>query len=136
MGLVIDTSALIHLERSGAAWIGQIEDSADETVALPAIVYAELLAGVSLAGTSKRATQRRTKIDALVDAIGIIAFDQGAAEEWARLFAILSKQGRMIPANDLVVAATAAHLGFGVLVGPNDERHFRQVPKLTVRALA
>lgn len=135
MGLVIDTSALIHLERSGAAWVDQIEGMADEIVALPAIVYAELLAGAALAGTSKRAAGRRAKIDALASAVGIVAFDQGAAEQWSRLFAVLSKHGRMIPSNDLAVAATAAHLGFGVLVGPNDERHFRQVPKLTVRAL-
>jgi predicted nucleic acid-binding protein len=136
MGFVIDTSALIHLERSGAEWAEHVAGLGDEIVALPAIVYAELLAGVALAGTSKRAAARRAKIDALVGAVGLVAFDRGAAEQWSRLFAVLSRQGRMIPSNDLTVAATAAHLGFGVLVGPKDERHFRQVPKLPVRALA
>ena len=33
----------------------------------------------------------------------------------------------LIPSNDLAVAATAQHLGFGVLVGPLDEHHFRRV---------
>ena len=42
----------------------------------------------------------------------------------------------MIPGNDLMVAATALQLGFGVLVGPQDERHFRAVPKLEVRAIS
>jgi hypothetical protein len=34
------------------------------------------------------------------------------------------------------VAATAFHLGFGVLVGPRDEEHFRAVPGLRVEVLA
>ncbi len=41
----------------------------------------------------------------------------------------------MIPANDLVVAATALHLDYGVCVGPADERRFRRVPGLRVEAL-
>ena len=54
---------------------------------------------------------------------------------WARLFAQLSRAGRLIPANDLAVAATARHLGFSVLVGPSDEAHFSRVPDLDVRTL-
>ena len=33
------------------------------------------------------------------------------------------------------VAATATHLGFPVLVGPSDERHFRAVDGLSVEVL-
>jgi predicted nucleic acid-binding protein len=48
----------------------------------------------------------------------------------------MSRDGRLIPANDLAVAATAIELGFGVLVGPHDEAHFRQVPGLRVVVLS
>lgn len=41
----------------------------------------------------------------------------------------------LIPQNDIAVAATARAIGFGVLVGPSDEVHFRQVPGLDVRVL-
>jgi predicted nucleic acid-binding protein len=41
----------------------------------------------------------------------------------------------MIPSNDLAVAATALELGYGVLVGPRDEGHFRQVPGLRIVVL-
>lgn len=136
MGLVIDTSALVELERSGSEWIAKLGEIGDEVVALPAIVYGELLTGVELAGNAKRAATRQAKIDALVAAIGVFPFSQEIAAEWATLFASLSKRGAMIPSNDLMVAATARHLGFGVLVGARDERHFRQVPKLTVRSLS
>ena len=59
----------------------------------------------------------------------------GSAEELARLFAALSRHGRLIPANDLTVAATAKHLAYGVLVGPADERHFKTVENLRVESL-
>jgi predicted nucleic acid-binding protein len=41
----------------------------------------------------------------------------------------------MVPANDLTVAATALSLGFGVLVAPAAEEHFRRIPGLRVEAL-
>ena len=41
----------------------------------------------------------------------------------------------MIPANDLAVAATALQLEYGVLVGPQDEAHFRRVPGLRCECL-
>ena len=62
-------------------------------------------------------------------------FGAGAAAQWADLFATLSRAGRLIPANDLVVAATARFLEFGVLVGPRDEGQFRTAPGLRVETL-
>lgn len=62
-------------------------------------------------------------------------FTADMAEHYADIFAELSEAGTMIPQNDLAVAATARALGFGVLVGPRDEAHFRKVPGLTVRVL-
>ena len=68
--------------------------------------------------------------------IPIVEFDAAIAEEWAKLFAALSRRGQLIPSNDLAVAATAQHLGFGVLVGPSDEHHFRRVSGLRVETFA
>ena len=102
---------------------------------LPAVVLAELLVGVSMADTPKRAAARRARIDALVAHVPVVDFDAAIAEEWARLFATLSRHGRLIPANDLAVAATAKHLDYGVLVGPSDERHFKAVGDLRVETL-
>jgi predicted nucleic acid-binding protein len=104
-------------------------------VAIPSVVYGELLVGVALAGSHKRAAARRARIDTLIGTTGIVDFDAAIAERWAELFAVLSKAGHMIPSNDLAVAATARHLGFGVLVGPTDEKHFRAVPGLRVAVL-
>jgi len=135
VGLVIDTSALVAVERSSVTWADALSVIGDEPAALPAIVYAELLAGVRLAESPTRAASRRSKIAALISRVPIVEFGAEVAERWADLFATLSREGRLIPANDLAVAATAFHLGFGVLVGPRDEAHFRAVPGLRVETL-
>jgi tRNA(fMet)-specific endonuclease VapC len=132
MGLVIDTSALVALERSSADWSAGLPD---ETAAVAAIVYAELLIGVKMADSRRRAVARRAKVDALLATVPIVEFGQAQAERWAELYARLSRTGKLIPANDLAVAATALELDYGVLVGPADEAHFRRVPNLRVVVL-
>jgi predicted nucleic acid-binding protein len=136
VGLVIDTSALVALERASDSWEAALSAIGDEPAALPAIVCAELLVGVHLARGAARAASRRAKIHALLARIPVVDFGVSIAERWAELFTTLSRRGRLIPANDLAVAATALHLGFGVVVGPQDEAHFRSVPGLRVERLA
>lgn len=135
MGLVIDTSALVALERRGEAWESSLEAFADEPVALPAIALAELLAGVRLADTPARAALRRAKVEALTQRVAVVAFGPSIAERWAEIFAELHRAGSLIPANDLAVASTALDLGFGVLVGPHDDHHFRRIAGLRVETL-
>ena len=55
MGLVIDTSALVALERASRPWDAALSSLGDEPAALPAIVCAELLVGVRLARSAARA---------------------------------------------------------------------------------
>ena len=135
MGLVVDTSFVVELERAGSSWLEIERAVGDERVVLPCIVCAELLAGVWLADTPRRATDRRAKIDALTTRVPVVPFGAGTAERWAETFATLQRSGTSIPANDLAVAATALELDFGVLVGKRDEAHFRRVPGLRVETL-
>ena len=132
MGLVIDTSALVALERGATDWAERLPS---EPAAVPAIVYAELLVGVKMADTRKRVATRRAKIDALLTTVPVVDFGPAEAERWADLYGRLSRAGQLIPANDLVVAATALELEYGVLVGPADEAHFRRVPNLRLVVL-
>lgn len=135
MGLVIDTSAFVAIERQGLRWEESSRTVGDEALVLPAIVYAELLAGVELADNPERATARRVKIDALVARVPVVPFAVTTAERWSAIFAALHRSGSLIPANDLAVAATALELGFGVLIGPENEVHFRRVPELRIERL-
>lgn len=135
MGVLIDTSALVALERGPVSWDQAFEQIGNEPAALPAIVLAELLVGVELAESDRRKMERRAKIDALVSRVPVVEFGSDTASTWAMLFAALKRSGGLIPSNDLMVAATALQIGFSVLVGPTDEAHFRRVPNLRVEAL-
>jgi tRNA(fMet)-specific endonuclease VapC len=133
MGIVIDTSALIAWERG----VGEMPFglALEDTLTIPAIVWAEAIIGVLLAESPARAVRRRRRLDDVRSAFGIESFTVEAAEHYAEIHAALSRAGRMIPANDIAVAATARALGFSVLVGPQDEAHFRTVPDLIVHVL-
>jgi predicted nucleic acid-binding protein len=135
MGLVLDTSALVALERTQANLEQALGDAASEPAVIPAAVYAELQVGVLLADTKVRANARRARIEALVTRCPVVDFDRAIAERWAALFAELSRKGRLIPANDLAVAATARHLDYSVLVGPDGEEHFARVRGLRCRVV-
>jgi predicted nucleic acid-binding protein len=132
VGFLIDTSAVVAWER-GAMIPAALDRGAP--VAVPTIVYAELLAGVRLADSPRRAAERQAKVDALIGRAPLVGFGEEAAREWADLFGALRARGAMVPGNDLIVAATAVALGFGVLVGPAGEAHFRAVPGLRVEVM-
>ena len=132
MGLVIDTSALAAIERAERPRRRALPD---EPAVLPAIVLAELLVGAELADSQRRAADRRAKINALLSVVPVVEFGAGAAERWAQVYGRLSRAGRLVPSNDLAVAATALQLDYGVLVGPTGEAHFRAIPGLRVVVL-
>lgn len=65
----------------------------------------------------------------------MISSESTGAIGCSHIYAKLTAAGAMIPQNDLAVAATARMMRFGVLVGPEDEMHFRKVAGLDVRVL-
>jgi len=135
VGLVLDTSALIALERSKLGVEQVLGEMATEPAVIPAVVYAELQVGVLLADTKSRALSRKARIEALVSRCPVVDFDRAIADRWATLFAELSRKRRMIPANDLAVAATARHLDYDLLIGPDGEQHFARVDGLRCRVI-
>jgi len=135
VGLVVDTSAVVDLERAERSLAESLSELGDEPVGLPAIVLAELLVGVGLATSPQAAAARRGRIEAVRARVPVIDFTTSAAEQWAQIRVTLIQSGTPIPSNDVCVAATALALGWDVLVGRGDEAHFRRVPSLGVRVL-
>lgn len=131
MGLILDTSALVAWERAQAAGLCPAIDEA-ELIVIPAIVWAEALIGVRMAATAVQAAQRRARLEAIRSVTAIQPFTAEIAEHYADIFFELYTSGTPIPQNDMVVAATARAMRFGVLVGPSDEAHFRRVRNLQV----
>ncbi len=136
MGVVVDTSAIVDLERSRGSLADLVGALGAEPAVLPAIVLAELQVGVRLAHTAAQAARRAAQLASLTSRIPIVDFDREVADEWATIFADLRRRGQPIPANDIAVSATARVLDYDVVVGHRDEAHFRLVPGLRVRTLA
>lgn len=132
MGLIVDSSAIIELERSGGDLGRQLKKHVDEPVLLPAIVWGELCAGVHLADSVPRALKRRQLLDRIRAGVDIVEFDEAIAEKWAELFADLQHRGEPVPANDLCVAATALALDHPLLVGSRGEKHFKKINGLNL----
>lgn len=135
MGLILDTSALVAWERAQAAGL-RVDLSADERIVIPAVVWAEALIGVRMSATPQQAARRRARLEAMRLVTPIQPFTEDIAEHYADIFYELNAAGTPIPQNDIAVAATARAIGFGVLVGPSDESHFRRVHALRVVALS
>jgi len=134
VGVVVDTSLIVDLERAGHDLADVLGASGTEATAIPAIVLAELLLGVRLASSRARAARRAAQIEALASRVPVVDFDREVADEWATIVAELQKARTPLPSNDVAVAATARVLDYDVVVGRNDEAHFRLVPGLCVRA--
>lgn len=135
MGIVLDTSALIALERSQSSLATALAGHLDEPMVMPMVVWAELLVGVRMAGTPDRAARRRARLEQLRLHLPLIPFDAAIAEFYADIFVECIRSGRMIPQNDMAVAATARRLDYAVVVSDKDEVHFRGVKDLRVITL-
>lgn len=133
MGVVLDTSALVAFERADRDWDSLLVEYGRDGVAIPAIVLAELRVGALLAEHGQ--CVKAAKIDALLEHATLVEFGREIAELWADVFAALRRRGHGIPANDIAVAATAMHLGTAVVVGDEDEKHFRRIPGLQIDVL-
>ena len=135
MGVVIDTSALVAIERAAEGWEATLETLGSEPASSLRWSTPNYWWGCASPSNPDRAANRQARVETLVARFPVVDFTRETAARWADLFATLSRARTMIPSNDLAVAATALQLGFTVLVGPKDERHYRRVPGLRCQRL-
>ncbi len=129
MGLILDTNVFIHSERSKTPIdFAQWEVYGD--VFISAVTVSELLVGVHYAVDESRKARRSAFAEAILGKVPVLDFTGEVARVHAGLFASLAKQGRMIGAHDLILAATALFHNCAVLTENTDE--FEWVPGLEV----
>lgn len=126
--LLLDTTYLVDVERSGGELGHAIDD--DDDVAIAAITIAELRVGVLLADERRRA-QRAAYVEDLVVSVPILAYDLHVAAVHAELLAAVRNQGRPRGAHDLIIAATARSTGRVVLTA--DASAFADLPEVMAR---
>jgi tRNA(fMet)-specific endonuclease VapC len=128
--LILDTSALISLERGRAAPTDVLSDDAD--VAICAMTAAELLVGVELANDQYR-EGRRELVGGAFERVEIIPFDLEIARHHASLLAHARRTGQPKEAHDLQIAATARATGRTIVTG--DVGAFDGLPGVSHRML-
>lgn len=133
MGVLIDTSVLIAVERGALALEARIEQDAetgDDEAALAAISASELLHGVHRLKAGVRRARVETLVEGLLSRLPVIPFDLACARAHAILSADLRSRGQAVGAHDLLIAATAVAIGYRVAT--RDRRSFPKIRGLDV----
>ena len=126
MLVALDTNTCIDLLKGRSPLLAErFRELKPGQVALPALVYAELLLGVEL---SARAAQNRLRVEKFVAPLKLLYFDAQSAAAYAAARAALQRAGQMIGPNDLIIAATV--ISHQALLITANVREFRRVPGL------
>ena len=122
--LLLDTNLYVAFKRGDDDAV-ELLRLADE-IHLSTVVLGELLAGFA-AGSRER--RNREELTAFLESprVRIDAVDEGTADFYGRIFALLRRKGRPIPTNDLWIAAAA--LQHGLLLATRDD-HFAAIEGL------
>ena len=96
----------------------------NDAICISSVTYAELLFGAIRINSKKI----KNKIEAIVQKIGIVYFDEQAASFYAKIRNILEENGTPIGNMDILIAACA--LSAGAVLITNNEKHFKHVPSL------
>jgi tRNA(fMet)-specific endonuclease VapC len=132
VALIVDTSVFVEAERRGADLseiVTLVPD--DESLAVPAIVIAELLVGVHLGQPESRRREREEFIARISSQFPVLSFDVGVAAVYSELWATLRRAGGLIPPHDLMIGATALHYGAELLT--HNLRDFQRIPGVQTR---
>jgi len=134
MGLLIDTSVLIDLERSaqGGPKVGlrDLGKLMDEEGFLAAITVSELLHGVHRASGEQIRARREAFVNRCLEFLPTLPFGRHTAEIHSVSWSDLKRAGMKIGAHDLLVAATAVEHEIPLLTG--NVREFERVGGLQV----
>jgi tRNA(fMet)-specific endonuclease VapC len=103
--LILDTGALIALERGRANPSDVLPDDAD--VAISAVTVSELLLGVELADAAYR-DARRELVEGVIERVEVVPLDLEVARHHAALLAHTRRIGQPRGAHHIQIAATAS----------------------------
>jgi len=134
MGVILDSSVLIAGERRGES-VREILNrvrlaQGDMECALSVVTIVELAHGIYRAKTSTDRDRRRAFSEELRRDITVHPVTVGIAELAGRIEGEQAALGIRIAFGDLLIGATALHIGFGVLT--QNVRHFQVIPGLAV----
>lgn len=115
---LLDTNLCIRVLRDRPPEIRERFNLNADGLCITTVVLAELLHG---AAKSARPEHHRREVEAFAARLEVLPFDAAAADHYADIRATLERQGRMIGAHNLMIAAQARALGLTVITGNLDE---------------
>jgi tRNA(fMet)-specific endonuclease VapC len=134
MGVILDSSVLIAGERRrDSVWeiLERVETVSGKTAAaLSAVTAVELTHGIYRAKTDADRKRRETFVEELFQAVAAHPLTLEVARLAGRIHGEQMGQGVSIDFPDLLIGATALHLGFSVVT--LNVRHFQMIPGLSV----
>lgn len=130
MAVLIDTSVLVNVERRG----GALERALGEQErAISVVTASELLHGVHRARDDLARVRRQAFVEHLLASIAPLPITTKVARAHASIWAALERDGELIGAHDMWIAATAVSHGMDVATANLAE--FERVPGLRVVGL-
>ncbi len=128
MGVILDSSEIIALERNRGTVENLVAGREEEPFGISVVTVAELLHGVERADTEARRIRRQAFVEKVIETIPVFPFDTGAARIYARIWASLAQRGFTVGAHDLIIAATAISLDYTVITA--NRRDFEKIEGL------
>jgi tRNA(fMet)-specific endonuclease VapC len=124
---LLDTNILSDLVRNPAGNVARkIAEVGEEKVCTSVIVAAELRYGALKRGSARLSDQ----VEKILSALDILSFEEPSDTTYASIRADLEREGQLIGANDLFIAAHA--LSLGKIVVTNNEKEFTRVAGLKI----
>lgn len=134
MGLLIDSTLLIHAERNRLTpeqlIAGILERWGDIELSISVMSAGELLHGCWRAENPVRRAHREEFVEGLLAAVPVAAITLPIVRVFAEIDAGLRAAGSKLPTSDLLIGCTALARRDEIATG--NVRHFRRVPGLTV----
>lgn len=124
----LDTSVCVEFLRGRMPYTRDILKRSDPRMfALPAPVVAELFVGVE---KSNRMQDNRREVERFIAPFEIVPFDSGCARTYARMRALLERQGELIGPMDMLIASMA--LSHEATLVTRNAREFKRVDGLRI----
>lgn len=130
LAVLIDTSVLVNAERRGKSLEGVV---GEEDRAISVITASEMLHGVHRARDESVRARRQAFVEYLISAIEPLPITTPVARAHAEIWAQLERNGEVIGAHDMWIAATA--ISHGMDLATANAAEFERVPGLAVVAL-
>ena len=126
MTYYLDSNVLIYFLRGKSESIQKaLQNQSPQNIKLPSVVKAELLFGAHKSQNPRKALEI---VEDTISPYEVIPFDNAASGVYGRIRAELEAEGKIIGANDLIIAATVLSRG-GTLV-TNNTKEFERIKGL------